>query len=160
MVKEVIVSDSEYFYGNHKAKYKSTVGSKTEEGWTVKITYNSDGSVDEKNTYHDSYIREVLHPESSAKSDAKSSKKGGKDAAKADEQKKSEENEKDDDDDSNEVAEKVFKIIGRILLWPFKAIWWIIKQILKLAWAIVKFVLSIIGLGFIVGLLSGGDSDA
>lgn len=136
--------------------YQETITPNSEHPRLARIYYNSDGTIDEKNTYLEWYIKEVLHPEQPTKKSVKKTKKDDKDEARPNKQKK-----KDDEDaDPAGAVEKVFCIIGRILLWPFKAIWWIIKQILKLAWAIVKFVLSIIGLGFIVGLLSGGDSDA
>lgn len=159
MTKEVIVivPDSDYCYINSKVKYKSTIGSKTEEGWKVKITYNSDGSIDEKSTYTEPYIKEVLHPENSARSGAKPTNKGGKGTAKVRDEKKNDDD--GDDDDPDGVLEKALSIIGNILFWPFKAIWWVIKQILKLIWAIVKFILSIIGLGVIVGPFSCDDND-
>lgn len=55
--EDVVVPESDAIYKN-KLKYKSSSG-RSGDGWKVTIYYNSDGSVDEKNTYCEWYFKEI-----------------------------------------------------------------------------------------------------
>lgn len=85
--------------------YQETFCANSEHPRLARIYYNSDGSIDETHTYCEWYIEEVLHPATPAQSPVKPAKRGKEGAEKVD-----------------GLFVKILKIIGRILLWPFKAL--------------------------------------
>lgn len=61
--------------------YQETITPNSEHPRLARIYYNSDGTIDEKNTYLEWYIKEVLHPEQPTKKSVKKTKKDDKDEA-------------------------------------------------------------------------------
>ena len=94
----------------------------------ARVWYNGD-NVDPKRTYTERYLE-------------KHNLKTGK--IQKTESTKSSEVEEDDDDSENQSI----GILGKILLMPFKIIWWIIKQLLKF-----------IGLSFLLTIFSSNNND-
>lgn len=122
-VKDVPISEEEFRHNNHY-KNSSEGGGK----FYAKMYYNDDGSLNEELTYSKSYYKE-LHPENSGKNKEEKVTKGKKKKEKTKDGKKE-------------------GCLKKILLAPFRLIWWLLKMILKL-----------IGLSFILSLMGQDESN-
>lgn len=129
-VKDVPISEEEFRHNNHY-KNSSEGGGK----FYAKMYYNDDGSLNEELTYSKSYYKE-LHSEDSGKNKEEKVTK---------EKKKKEKKEKKGKTKDGNKKEGCLK---KILLAPFRLIWWLLKMILKL-----------IGLSFILSLMGQDESN-
>lgn len=128
--KDVIVST---FDIKGKAIYQTYMG-REGDGYKVRIYYNSDGTVDEKATYEEWYIKEVLHPTDDAPQKGKKKKHSSKKES----------------------------CIKRILLAPFRLIKWLLWDFLVVGilWKmIVRPILALLGITFLIGLFTGDYDD-
>lgn len=108
VVEELISSGEQWKY--------SVVGHGSGEDFHARVTYNDDGSINEKETYSTKYYKE-LHKQD-----------GSKNKKKKEKSKKS--NSKKESD----------SCLVKILKAPFRLLWWIIKFVLKICgiWFIIS----------------------
>lgn len=132
-----------------QGKYKMKITGGTHPGIAVRIYYNEDGSINEEETYNLDYLKKK--EESRRRKEEPMPKEQPKPKPKA----KPSEKKETPSDDSDE--DKFLKV----LLFPLKLIWWIVKLLFKAIWWIVKntlkIVLSCLFLGWLADMMGLGD---
>lgn len=120
--KDVLMSHSDQLVGKYQC-----VSHLNGENY-ARIWYNGE-SIDVERTYTQDYLKEH-----------KLGKYNKSTKAKVESRRKRKVEEEDDDDDDTGIP--------RLLLWPLKALWWLIKQIF-----------SLFGLSFLIGLFSDDGKE-
>lgn len=115
--KKDIMMDIIHVSSEESKKYANVSGTDPAKGFDVKVTYNADGSINEKRTYSEGY-REQLKKERGQDKPKKEKKKAPK-----------------DNSDKEGCLTKIIKA-------PFRFLWWLIKFILKNALVILTFGLA------------------
>lgn len=114
------------------------------EGWKYKSTGGTNGDdyharvyVDDKGEISkDSYSREYNDKNGNNEKPEKPDKKGN------------------DKNGKGKVEKEKESWLKKILLAPFRLLWWIIKMLLKLLWGVVKLILGIVTLGMLDSILN------
>ena len=173
--KEKPISHEEYL----ECKYQSISSSGGEH--KARITYVGD-KIDAGATYSHKYIVDYLsrHPEgsddwymssyfmgaygrymntgkASGKSGIEDKPKKEKVNAKREEPRMQVQRIDNEDDDLKASSDTNEDITEKIFLFPFRAIWWLIKGLLKILWAITKMVLSVVTFGLLSSFLNRDD---
>lgn len=119
------------------------------EGWKYSSTHGTNGDdyharvyVDDKGEISkDSYSREYNDKNGNNEKPEKPDKKGN-------------DKKGNDKNGKGKVEKEKESWLKKILLAPFRLLWWIIKKLLKLLWGVVKLILGIVTLGMLDSILN------
>ncbi len=128
-----------------QGKYNMKITGGTHPGIAVRIYYNEDGSINEKETYNSNYLKKK--EESRKRKEEPMPKEQPKPKAKP--SRKTETTSDNSDTDW----------FTKIILFPFKLVWWIVKAIWWIIKFVLKIVLSCLFLGWLADAMGLGSDD-
>jgi hypothetical protein len=116
-------------------KYQTTVGTNGDD-YHARVYVDDNGEIS-KDSYSREYNDKNVNNEKPEKPDKKGNDKKG-----------------NDKNGKGKVEKEKESWLKKILLAPFRLLWWIIKKLLKLLWGVVKLILGIVTLGMLDSILN------